>query len=70
VGRWQRVVDRVRELLGYDAHTENASAIGSAALAGFNTCVAIVLRVSKDPRGGPQLEEARIVANLGRVINR
>ena len=70
VGRWHRVIDRVREMSGYDVDTDDASAMGFAAHASFNTYVAVVVRVSRDPRGGPKLEEAWVVADPGRVINR
>ena len=69
IGRWHKVIDRVRELSGYDGDPGKGRAFGFAAHLSFNTYVGTVVAVTKDAQGNPKVDEAWMVVDAGQVIN-
>lgn len=69
VARHHRVIDRVRELSGFGEPAPDGCARGFAVHRSFLTYVAVVVEVSRTPRGQPRLERAWVVADPGRIVN-
>ncbi|MCB9689740.1 MAG: xanthine dehydrogenase family protein molybdopterin-binding subunit [Alphaproteobacteria bacterium] len=70
VGRYHRVIDRVRALSRWDEPAPEGRARGFAVHRSFLTYVAVVVELSRGTRGGPRLERAWVVADPGRIVNR
>lgn len=69
IKRYHRVMDRVLALSGFDQPAPEGRARGFAVHRSFLTYVAVVVEVSRAPRGGPKLERAWVVADPGRIVN-
>lgn len=70
VARYHRVIDRVRAMSGFDAPAPAGRARGFAVHRSFLTYVAVVVEVSRLPDGRPRVEQAWVVADAGRIVNR
>jgi isoquinoline 1-oxidoreductase beta subunit len=70
VVRYHRVIDRARQMSGFDGDPPPGRARGFAVHRSFLTYVAVVVEVSRAPRGGPKLERAWIACDPGRIVNR
>lgn len=70
VGRWHAVIDRVRELSGYDGDPGEGRAFGFAAHRSFLTYAAVVVAMTRNEQGGPRVDEAWIVMDPGTILNR
>ncbi|MEL6342637.1 MAG: molybdopterin cofactor-binding domain-containing protein [Myxococcota bacterium] len=69
VGRWHGVIDDVVAQSGYQQDRDGEAAFGFGAHASFSSYVAAVVRVVRDRRGRPQVDEAWISVDAGLIAN-